>query len=239
MSDPLHILAITAHPDDAELLMGGTLARAAREGKRTGVLDLAAGEAGTRGDSTTRMKEAAAAAEILQLAVRENAGLPDAHIEQNVENRMIIAKWIRLFQPEVLLIHHRGGRNPDHYAASTLAREAAYSAGLAKLNDGKPGHRPRRILEAVSFLSMPPTLTVDITSSFETKLEALRAYESQFEQSKEAGDILSNGIDNLIEQVRFRNRAYGAAVQVPFGEPYLTLEPILFNSPLDVGGRSL
>ena len=219
--------------------MGGTLARAAAEGKRTGILDLAAGEAGTRGNSTLRLEEAKRAGEILGVAVRENAGLPDAHIEADVESRLVVARWIRLFRPQVLLIHYPGGRNPDHYAASVLAREAAYSAGLASLNDGKPGHRPRRILEAVSFLPVQPTLTVDVSVSFDTKLAALRAYRSQFEGSREAGDILSNGVDDLIEQVRFRNRSYGAAVQVPYGEPYFTREPIRFDDPLDIGGRSL
>ncbi len=239
MSEPLHILAIAAHPDDAELLMGGTLARAAAEGKRTGILDLAGGEAGSRGSSSQRLDEAKRAAEILGVAIRENAGLPDAHIEADVESRLLIARWICRLQPELLLIHYPGGRNPDHHAASVLARQAAYSAGLSSLNDGKRGHRPRRILEAVSFLPVAPTVTVDISESFETKLDAIRAYPSQFEGSMEAGDILSNGVDNLIEQVRFRNRNYGAAVQVPYGEPYFTREPIRFENPLDIEGRSL
>ena len=207
MKTTLDILAIAAHPDDAELLMGGALARAASEGRRVGVLDLTAGEAGTKGDSGTRLEEAERAAEILGLAVRENAGLPDGRIETNVENRLKIAGWIRRLAPEVLLVHHKGGRNPDHHAAAILCREAAYSAGLSKLaGDGRP-HRPRRILEASSFLDIPPTLVIDITTSFETKIEAIRAYASQFDGAKEAGDILSNGTDDILEQVRFRNRS--------------------------------
>ncbi|MFH1679048.1 MAG: bacillithiol biosynthesis deacetylase BshB1 [Candidatus Eisenbacteria bacterium] len=239
MGDPLHILAIAAHRDDAELLMGGTLARAASEGRRAGVLDLTAGEAGTRGDAAARAREAEEAAAILGLVSRENLGLPDARIERSVENRLIIAERIRARRPEVLLIHHAGGRNPDHHAASLLAREAAYTAGLSKvLSETKP-HRPRKILEAVSFLDAPVRLVVDVTPAFETKIRALRAYASQFEGAFEAGDILANGADDLLEQVAFRNRAYGALVQVPYGEPYFIQEPFLATDLLALPGRSL
>ncbi|MBM3321482.1 MAG: bacillithiol biosynthesis deacetylase BshB1 [Candidatus Eisenbacteria bacterium] len=239
MGEPLHVLAITAHPDDAELLMGGTLAREAAEGRRAGVLDLAAGESGTRGDARARAREAEEAAAILGLAARENLGLPDARIERSIENRLRIAERIRALRPEVLLIHHAGGRNPDHHAASLLAREAAYTAGLARILPGTAPHRPRKILEAVSFLDAPIRLVVDITPVFETKLRALRAFASQFEGAFEAGDILSNGADDLFEQVTFRNRAYGSLVQVPFGEPYFMHEPFLATDLLALRGRSL
>ncbi len=239
MIESLDILAIAAHPDDAELLMGGTLARAASNGKRTGVLDLTTGAAGTKGDEATRLEEAARAASVLGLAVRENVGLPDAHLEATVLNRLQVAHWIRTFTPEILLIQHAGGRNPDHYAASTLCREAAYSAGLASLSGDAPPHRPRLILEAVSFLAVNPEVVIDISEVMETKIDSLRAYASQFDQAIEAGDILSNGISDLIEQVRFRNQAYGALVQAPYGEPYVLGHPIRFDSPLDILGRSL
>jgi len=239
MSDTLHILAITAHPDDAELLMGGVLAKAASGGKRVGVLDLAGGESGSRGNRETRAKEAEAAAAILGLAVRENLGFPDAALEASIENRLVVAGRIRAHRPEILLIHKAAGRNPDHYAASALAREAAYAAGLARLAGGEEPHRPRRILEAASYLNVTPDLVVDITPSFETKLKAIRAYASQFEGAFEAGDILSNGRDDLYEQVAFCCRAYGALVQVPYGEPYDTDGPFLVNDPLDLNSRSL
>lgn len=239
MEDTLQILAIVAHPDDAELLMGGTLARAAAEGRRAGVLDLAAGESGSRGSAEVRRREAEEAAAILGLAHRENLGLPDARLEASVENRIRLAERIRALGPEVLLIHRAAGRNPDHHAASVLAREAAYTAGLAKVGKGGPARRPRKILEAVSFLGEKPNLVVDVSGAFETKLRALRAYASQFDGAFEAGDILSNGRDELLEQVTFRCRAYGALVQVPFGEPYLMYEPFLTGDLLALAGRSL
>lgn len=239
MSDALHILAITAHPDDAELLMGGVLAKAASEGKRTGVLDLAGGESGSKGNRETRANEAEAAAAILGLAVRENLELPDAALEANIENRLLVAGRIRVHRPEIVLIHRAAGRNPDHYAASTLAREAAYAAGLVTLAVGEKPHRPRRIFEAASFMNVMPGLVVDITHSFDTKLKAIMAYASQFDGAFEAGDILSNGRDDLFEQVTFRCRAYGALVQVPYGEPYNTDGPFLVNDPLDLNSRSL
>jgi bacillithiol biosynthesis deacetylase BshB1 len=239
MSEPLHILAITAHPDDAELLMGGTLARAASEGRRVGVLDLTAGETGTKGSADLRAKEAARAAEILGLALRENLGLPDGRIERSAQNRLLLAERIRVHRPEVLLIHRAAGRNPDHHAASHIAREAAYSAGLVRLGKGTGPHRPRKIFEALSFLPGCPDVVVDITPSFDTKMSALRAYQSQFEEAMEAGDILSNGKDDLFAQVTFHNQRYGSLVQVPYGEPYRMPEPLRVDDLLALPGRSL
>ena len=239
MSDSLHILAVAAHRDDAELLMGGVLARAASEGKRTGVIDLTAGETGTKGDARTRRRESEEAASILGLAVRENLGLPDGRIEASVENRLRLAERIRAHRPELVLSHHAAGRNPDHWAAAILAREASYSAGLAKLAAGEKPHRPRRLFEAVAYQNIEPNLVVDITPAFETKMRAIRAYASQFDGAFEAGDILSNGQDDLYDQVAFRSRAYGALVQVPYGEPYLTAPPFLVEELGAVAGRSL
>jgi len=239
MSDHLHILAIAAHRDDVELLMGGVLARAASEGKRVGVIDLTAGESGSKGDAVTRRREANEAAAILGLAVRENLGLPDGRIEANVESRLRLAERIREHRPEIVLHHHAAGRNPDHWAAGILAREACYSAGLAKLAGEAEPHRPRRLFEAVAFQNVAPDLIVDITPAFETKMRAIRAYASQFDGAFEAGDILSNGRDDLYEQVSFRCRAYGALVQVPFGEPFLTDRPLVIDDLSAVGGRSI
>lgn len=239
MSDALDILGIFAHPDDAELLAGGTFARAASEGKRVGVIDLAAGESGTRGDRATRVKEAERAASVLGLAVRENLGLPDARLEPSVENRLLLAARIRALRPDVVVVHHAAGRNPDHHAASTLAREACYAAGLAKLAEGGAPHRPRRLVEAVAYLNVLPTLVVDITPAFEKKMESLRAYASQFDGAAEAGDILANGRDSLLDQVEFRSRAYGALVQVPYGEPFLLREPLRADGLAALPGRTI
>ncbi|MFH1277969.1 MAG: bacillithiol biosynthesis deacetylase BshB1 [Candidatus Eisenbacteria bacterium] len=239
MDGRLDILGIFAHPDDAELLAGGTLARAASEGKRAGVIDLAAGESGTKGDASTRVKEAEKAASILGLAVRENLGLPDGRIEASVENRLLLAARIRALRPDVVILHHAAGRNPDHYAAFALAREACYSSGLAKLAGDEAPHRPRRLVEAVSFLNVPPTLVVDVTSSFDAKMESLRAYASQFEGAVEAGDVLSNGRDSLLDQVELRCRAYGALVQVPYGEPFLVRGPLRVEDLTALAGRTM
>jgi bacillithiol biosynthesis deacetylase BshB1 len=235
MNEPLHILAITAHPDDAELLMGGTLARAASEGKRVGVLDLTGGESGTKGSAAVRGKEAERAAEILGLTHRENLGLPDGTLEASARDRLLLAERIRFLR----LIHHAGGRNPDHHAASSLAREAAYTAGLARLAGKTAPYRPRKIAEALSFLPVPPTVVVDITASFEIKMRALRAYASQFEGTMEAGDILSNGRDDLFARITFHNQHYGSLVQVPYGEPYFIREPVLVDDLLTLRPRSL
>jgi len=240
VNESVHILAVAAHRDDAELLMGGTLARASSEGKRAAVIDLAAGESGTKGDAAARAREADEAAAILGLAARENLGLPDGRIEPSAQSRLLLAARIRALRPEVLLVHRAAGRNPDHHAASRLGWEAAYTAGLAKLcGPGEEPHRPRKIYEAVAFLPATATIVADITPSFKTKMRALRAYISQFDGAFEAGDILSNGRDDLFTQVEFRCRAYGALVQVPYGEPFLSREPLLATDLTLLGGRSM
>lgn len=239
MHEPLDILAIAAHPDDAEILMGGLLAKMAAGGKRAGVLDLTAGEAGSKGSAKRRLREAAEAATILGLAMRENAALPDAHLENTMAHRLVIASFLRDWKPEIVLIQYGGGRNPDHHAASALSRQAAYSAGLASLNEGTPGHRPRLILEAVSYLPVEPSFIVDISDSFETKMKAVHAYASQFEGAMEAGDILSNGTLSLYEQITLRNQEYGTRIQAAYGEPYLLREPFGISDPSQILGRSL
>ncbi|NNE10059.1 MAG: bacillithiol biosynthesis deacetylase BshB1 [Gemmatimonadetes bacterium] len=239
MHEPLDILAIAAHPDDAELLMGGLLAKTAASGKRAGVLDLTAGEAGSKGSAKRRLREAADAAAIMGLAMRENAALPDAHLENTMAHRLVIASYLRDWKPAIVLIQYGGGRNPDHHAASILSRQAAYSAGLSSLNEGTPGHRPRLVLEAVSYLPVTPSFVVDISDSFETKMKAVRAYASQFDDAREAGDILASGSLSLYEQIELRNREYGARIQVAYGEPYLLREPFGINDPAEILGRSL
>jgi LmbE family N-acetylglucosaminyl deacetylase len=130
----IDLLAIAAHRDDIEQTCGGTLLKMAERGHRTGILDLTAGEMGTRGAAADREREAAEAARILKVAWRENLGLPDARLENTLENRLKIARVIREQRPRVLILPYWQGRHPDHYTCSTLAYEACFLAGLAKLD---------------------------------------------------------------------------------------------------------
>src|ERR1700758_2164500 len=131
---PLDVLAIAAHRDDVEQTCGGTLLKAAQQGKRTGILDLTQGELGTRGSAEDRAKEAADAAKILKVSWRQALDIPDGRVENTWENRLKIARVIREQRPRVVILPYWKGRHPDHYTASVLAYEACFLAGLAKLN---------------------------------------------------------------------------------------------------------
>src|SRR5881394_1905111 len=169
------ILAIAAHRDDVEQTCGGTMLKLAQQGHRTGILDLTRGEMGTRGTAEDREREAAKAAEILQVSWRDALDIPDGRVENTWENRLTVARVIREQRPRVVILPYWLGRHPDHYTCSTLGYEACFLAGLAKLDlPGKP-HRPFKIIYATLYYDIRPSFVVDITAQFEKRLEAVYA----------------------------------------------------------------
>ena len=163
----LDLLAIAAHPDDVELTCGGTLLKMAQRGHKTGILDLTAGEMGTRGTPETRAKEAARAAKILKVSWRGTLGVADSEVQATRQNKLALAKVIRELRPRTVILPYWEARHPDHYHASTLGYEGCFLAGLKQLPlEGEP-HRPFKILYATSFEGMPPTFIVDITKQYE------------------------------------------------------------------------
>lgn len=238
----IDVLAIMAHPDDAELLCGGTLIRAADQGYRTGILDLTGGETGTQGTAEIRRREAERAAEILGLAVRRNAGLPDAALENTPATRAVVAAIIRELRPRVVILHGRTARHPDHRAARELARDACFVAGLSRANIPGEAHRPHKILYAMSFAEpdgrTQPTFVVDITDQMDRKLEAIAAYESQFAGKTSAGEVFGGG-RSLAEQIRMHCAHYGSLIRRPYGEPFQTRETMLVDDVVQLGVRSM
>lgn len=222
---PVDLLAIAAHRDDAELTCGGTLVKAARMGQRTAILDLTAGEAGTRGSAQIRADEAARSAAILGLALRENLGLPDAGLENSVAMRNLVAAAIRRLAPTVVIAPALDGRHPDHIVAARLVRDACFVAGLAKLEPAVPPHRPRKVLHALAFREdhAKPTFVVDISAEFAAKMEAIGCYGSQFEGATQAGEVYPTG-EPLYEVVRHQCAHYGALIRTRYGEPFYTTE---------------
>lgn len=225
MSDPgLDLLAVGCHPDDVELTCGGTLRRAADQGHRTGILDLTRGEMGSRGTPETRAAEAARAAELLGAAVRENLGLPDAHLSNDEEGRAQVVDALRRLRPSVVILPYFRGRHPDHRIGSELVRDACFLAGLKNYGEG-PAHRPRKLLYAASFREdvRKPSFVVDITEQFDRKLAAIRCYGSQFDNVTQAGEAFPTG-QPFYELVAMQNRHYGSLIRRPFGEPFVTEE---------------
>jgi bacillithiol biosynthesis deacetylase BshB1 len=241
MSDQrIDLLAIAAHRDDVELTCGGTLAKAVKAGHRVGIVDLTKGEAGTRGDAATRAAEAERAAKVLGVHVRLNAGLPDAHLQNDEPSRARVVELIRATRPRVVILPFPVGRHPDHRIASELGRDACYLAGLAKY--GPPGtpHRPFKVLYALAYREDPvkPSFVVDISDTFENKMAAIRCYASQFDGAKAAGEIHPTGQD-LYELIRVQSAHYGSLIRTSYGEPFFCHETLAVEDVLQLGVQSL
>ena len=234
------ILAIAAHRDDVELTCAGALIRAADEGRRTGIVDLTAGESGTRGSAALRATEAERAAEVMGVTERRNAGLPDAHLANTDETRRVVVELIRHFAPRVVILPFAVGRHPDHRVASELGRDACFLAGLAKYDAPGTPHRPHKILYALAYREDPikPTFVVDISAQFDRKMAAIRCYASQFDGAKAAGEIVPTGQD-LYSLVETQNAHYGSLIRKRYGEPFYTHETVEVDDITTLGVQSM
>lgn len=224
MSSPaLDILAIAAHRDDVEQTCGGTLLKMARQGRKTGILDLSQGEMGTRGTADDRAREAAEAARILKASFRHALDIPDGRIENTWENRLKVARVIREQRPRVLILPYWQGRHPDHYMASTLGYEAAFLAGLKKLPiEGEP-YRPFKIIYASLYYDVRPSFVVDISDEFEPRLQALLAYGSQY-ADQGAGSNLFPAEKEIRNRLESMASFYGLLAGVRYAEPFVQKE---------------
>lgn len=246
----LDILAIAAHRDDVEQTCGGTLLKMAQQGYRTGILDLTQGEMGTRGTAEDRAREAAEAARILQVSFRHALDIPDGRVENTWENRLKIVRVLREQKPRVVILPYWQGRHPDHYNCSTLAYEACFLSGLAKLElpegtAGKPEaallkqpHRPFKIVYATLYYDIRPTFVVDITGQFEARLESIYAYKSQF-TDQEAGRNDFPAHAEIRERVASMARFYGILGGVKYAEPFLQKEVGLVDDLVKIPVKSI
>jgi bacillithiol biosynthesis deacetylase BshB1 len=235
---PLDVLAIAAHPDDVEQTCGGTLIRMAELGYRTGVLDLTAGDMGSRGTPEIRIKESDAAACQMLLAWRGNMHLPDARLENTVSVRMSMAAEIRALRPRVVILPYWEARHPDHYRASEIGFEACFLAGLKKLDEESEPHRPAKILYSSLYANVTPSFVVDISAQFERRMAALFAYDSQYGEQPEASDIFPQQ-QEIRERLGAIARFYGNLIGVKYGEPFVMKEAMRVDDITAMGVRSL
>jgi bacillithiol biosynthesis deacetylase BshB1 len=237
---PVDLLAIAAHRDDVELTCAGTLLRARDAGYRTGILDLTAGESGTRGSAELRAAEATRAAEVLGVAERRNAGLPDASLHNTDDARRIVVELIRHFAPRTVILPFPVGRHPDHRVASELGRDACFLAGLARYPASGTPYRPHKILYALAYREDPvkPSFVVDISDQFERKMQSIRCYASQFEGAQAAGEIFPTGQD-LYSLVETQNAHYGSLIRTRFGEPFFTHETLRVDDVVALAVQSM
>ena len=238
----IDLLAIMAHPDDAELLCGGTLARMAAQGHRVGILDLTRGESGSFGDASTREKEAAAAAEVLGVAHRGSAGLPDGQLENTPAARAIVASVIRELRPRTVILHWPDARHPDHRAASEIGRDACFIAGIKNAAGAKgEAHRPHKVLYSLTFQETQekPSFVVDISDHIEKKLDAIFAFSSQFAAKTKMGDVLGGGTRPLREQILAHCAHYGSLIRQAYGEPYWMKETMEVSDVVEMPVNSM
>lgn len=227
----LDVLAIGAHPDDIELSCSGTVAKLVKQGRTVGILDLTRGELGTRGSSTLRAREAAEAAKILGVKVRENLGLIDGNIEVNRKNILRVVTVLRAYKPGVLLIPYSSERHPDHEHAHQLAKEAWYFSGLAKIKtkhgrSAQEAIRPKYYFEYMQLRSFTPSFIVDISDVYGTRVAAIKAFGSQFHnpEHKDRETFLSR--PQFLEFLETRARYYGQQIGATYGEPFYSIKPI-------------
>ncbi|WP_025761910.1 bacillithiol biosynthesis deacetylase BshB1 [Dyadobacter tibetensis] len=226
----LDILAITAHPDDVELCCAGTLLTQIALGKKVGIVDLTKGELGTRGTPEGRLLEGQEAAKILNVCVRENVGLRDGFFTNSEEQQKKIIPFIRKYQPDIVITNAIDDRHPDHGRGARIVADSAFYSGLRMLEtydeNGLPQEawRPRNVFHAIQDRYIKPDFVIDITAVHDQKIEAIRAFKSQFfdpdynASSNEPQSYISS--PEFLEFIIARAREMGHAIGVPFGEGF-------------------
>jgi bacillithiol biosynthesis deacetylase BshB1 len=222
----LDILVLPVHPDDAELGCAGAILKYVAEGKKVGIVDLTRGELGTRGTAEIRYEEAAAAAAVLGLTVRENLELPDGFFENNRQHQLKVIAAIRKYQPDIVITNAYHDRHPDHGRANELVEASAFLSGLRKIEtylngDLQTAWRPRMILHFIQDNYIKPDILLDVTEHWDRKIESVMAYKSQFYNPDWEGEPQTYiSSPEFIQVVEARAREFGKSIQVKFAEGF-------------------
>ncbi len=231
----LDILAFGVHPDDVELGCSGTIMAALAEGKKVGIVDLTRGELGTRGTAETRKQEAAAAAAIMGVTVRENLGMADGFFQNDEKHQRMVIEVIRKYRPEIILANAPEDRHPDHGRSAKLVSDAAFLAGLRKIETTENGQsqeawRPTYVFHYIQDRFIQPSFVVDITAYMDKKIESVLAYTTQFNST--GGDEPQTYISTpqFLETVKARAMMLGKRIGVGYAEGYITEKIIGINS---------
>ncbi len=233
----LDVLVMAAHPDDAELGCSGTIVKLTSQGKKVGIVDFTRGELGSRGTPEQRDVEAARSSEIMGLSARVNMGFRDGFFKNDEEHKLALIQQIRRYQPDVIIANAPTDRHSDHGRASSLAKEAWFLSGLIKIETSFEGKaqepwRPTRIIYYIQDYLIMPDIVVDISDYYETKVKAIKAFESQFFNPEYDGPstyISSNDYWHFLEA---RARDVGHLVGATYGVGFLSDIPVKIDTPL-------
>jgi len=234
----LDLLAFGVHPDDIELSCGGTLLIEKNNSKKTGIIDFTKGELGTRGTAETRTKEAENSAKILGVEVRENLEMADGFFLNDTENKLKIIKVLRKYRPKIILGNAPEDRHPDHGRASQLLTDAAFLSGLVKIEtedeDGRQQEpwRPVHVFNYIQDTYLTPDFVIDISDVFEKKIEAIKAFATQFYTAKETGKEPQTYISSpeFLESIINRAKMFGRMAGVKYAEGFLSKKMIGLKS---------
>lgn len=221
----LDVLVFTAHPDDAELSCGGTILSLVNKGRKVGIVDFTRGEMGTRGTAEIRDAESAVATEILGLSVRENLKFEDVFFQNNEKNQAEVIRCIRKYQPEIILCNAAKDRHPDHGRASEMVVQAVFKSGLKNYmtkDNGKEQElwRVKNLYHYMQTDWLQPDFVVDVSDFWEKRMEAVRAFKSQFydPEGESSNTLISS--PEFIEMLDARARELGLSIRVKFGEGF-------------------
>lgn len=235
----LDILAIGAHPDDVELSCSGTIAKEIDRGKKVGILDLTRGELGTRGTAEIRDQEAADAAKILGVVVRENLAFRDGFFQNNEEHQLAIIKMLRKYQPEVVFCNAVDDRHIDHGKGSKLVSDACFLSGLSRIETNIDGNsqkawRPRHVYHYIQWKNITPDFVVDITGYMDKKLDSVLAYKSQFYSEDDNGPKTPISSSNFLESISYRSRDLGRLINKEYAEGFTVERYVAVDSIFDL-----
>jgi bacillithiol biosynthesis deacetylase BshB1 len=231
----LDVLVTTAHPDDAEFAMGGTILKLIAKGKKVGICDFTRGELGTRGTAEIRTQESAEADKLMQLHARVNLGFKDGFFIQDETHLTRVIEMIRHFKPDIIFTNPLLDRHPDHGRASKLANDAAFLSGLPKIETSYQGQvqtawRPKVIYHYIMGTPQKPDFVVDVSEFWHKKIDVMKAYESQFKSEKYAHQpetILTR--DDFWAFIEARDRLFAGTANCSFAEGFISPNPLVIN----------
>ncbi len=225
-SPACELVVFAAHPDDAELCCGGLLLNTARRGRTTAVVDATRGELGSLGTPEIRATEAAAAAKALGLTRRINLGIPDGHVRDTDENRLLVVRTIRELKPQLVIAPPAEDHHPDHMGLADLVRQSFYLCGIKNYLPDVPPHRPRALLHHMGSRPLDPQVVVDISDVIEGRMAAVRCYQSQFGQPQNGDFPIRIASKRFLESFEASFKYFGSLIGVAYGEPYTSALPL-------------